>query len=188
MNFENLIHIIQRATSTFETSAAKAVNRHLTCRNWLIGHYIYEYEQHGEDRATYGSRLVDTLAEKIYQPGLGNRNLKLFRQFYLAYPELATPVLEYIRLKIEIVQTVPAQLQINHLQPFEIVQTLFAQSLERTDKILVPPDKLFNNLSFSHFTELLGIDHPLEKCFYEIECIKGIWSTRELRRQINSLF
>lgn len=34
-----------------------------------------------------------------------------------------------------------------------------------------------------------GISQPLlERTFYEIECIKGVWSTRELKRQIDSGF
>ena len=64
MNFEDLKLFIQKANSTFKHSAVKAVNCHVTCRNWLIGHYIYEYEQNGEDRATYGSRLVEHFLKK----------------------------------------------------------------------------------------------------------------------------
>jgi len=56
------------------------------------------------------------------------------------------------------------------------------------DKIFVEPIKLLTNLSFSHFSELIKIDDKVKRTFYEIECIKGTWSVRELRRQINSLF
>ena len=51
----------------------------------------------------------------------------------------------------------------------------------------VEPAKLFNNLSFSHFVELIYIDNPLKRIFYEIETIKGCWSVKELSRQIESL-
>lgn len=64
----------------------------------MIGFYIVEFEQNGEDRAKYGIRLVDTLAEKLNNKGLGNRNLKLFRQFYLAYPELKTVIVQFLNL------------------------------------------------------------------------------------------
>ena len=50
------------------------------------------------------------------------------------------------------------------------------------------PDVLINKLSFSHLVELLEIAEPLKRTFYEIECIKGTWSVRELRRQVNSLY
>ncbi len=32
----------------------------------------------------------------------------------------------------------------------------------------------------------MRIDDPLERFFYEFECIKGVWSVRELKRQIAS--
>lgn len=51
----------------------------------------------------------------------------------------------------------------------------------------VETNKLFNNLSFSHFVELIYIDNPLKRVFYEIETIKGCWSVKELHRQIESL-
>ena len=52
--------------------------------------------------------------------------------------------------------------------------------------IIVPADNLFNRLSYTHFVQLLPIENPLERAFYEIECMKGVWSTRELKRQIES--
>jgi len=34
----------------------------------------------------------------------------------------------------------------------------------------------------------MKIDAPLQRAFYEIECIRGNWSVRELRRQIGNLY
>jgi len=34
----------------------------------------------------------------------------------------------------------------------------------------------------------MNIENPLKRAFYEVECINGVWSTRELQRQINSLY
>jgi hypothetical protein len=45
-----------------QAGAARAVNRHLTLRNWFIGAYIVEFEQNGEDRASYGQELLPRLA------------------------------------------------------------------------------------------------------------------------------
>ena len=33
-----------------------------TMRNWLIGYYIVEFEQHGKDRAEYGLQLLSALS------------------------------------------------------------------------------------------------------------------------------
>jgi predicted nuclease of restriction endonuclease-like (RecB) superfamily len=34
----------------------------------------------------------------------------------------------------------------------------------------------------------MAIDDPLKRAFYEVECIQGSWSVRELKRQIGSLY
>lgn len=67
----------------------------MTLRNWLIGSHIVEYEQHGEDRATYGKKVLETLAGGHKHKGLaamGQTNLKLFSQFYLVYPLISQTV------------------------------------------------------------------------------------------------
>ena len=43
-------------------------------------------------------------------------------------------------------------------------------------------------MSFTHIAELLAIDDPLKRAFYETECIRGNWAVRELKRQIASLY
>ena len=58
MNFEQLATIITDTHQQLQQSAVKAVNQRLTVRNWLIGFYIVEFEQNGEDRATYGEQLL----------------------------------------------------------------------------------------------------------------------------------
>src|SRR5882672_10108015 len=88
MNFEILVNIIEKTHSTFQQSALKSVNKHLTIRNWLVGFYIVEFEQKGEDRAKYGERLLEELSISVNVKGLGARNLKLFRQFYFVYPQI----------------------------------------------------------------------------------------------------
>jgi hypothetical protein len=51
----------------------------------------------------------------------------------------------------------------------------------------VPPGKLLTRLFFTYFTQLIKLDDPLKRTFYEIECIKRTWSIRELKRQIAKL-
>ena len=46
---------------------------------------------------------------------------------------------------------------------------------------------LSDQLTWSHYIELLMIDDDLERSFYEKQCIKERWSVRELKRQKNSL-
>lgn len=177
-DFKSLVSSIQETNVTLQQSASKAINRYLTIRNWLIGFHIVEFEQNGEDRAKYGQRLVDDLAEVLNIPGLGARNLKVFRQFYLAYPQ--------------IVQTLSAQLNGSKLaaigrlpgSPGEIGSV----SCEESSPQSVDPELLLSKLSFSHLILLLPIHEPGKRAFYEKQCIKSNWSVSELKRQINTLY
>ena len=46
---------------------------------------------------------------------------------------------------------------------------------------------LSDQLTWSHYIELLMIENPLERSFYEKECLKNNWGVRELKRQKKSL-
>jgi hypothetical protein len=146
-----------------------AVNRFLTVRNWLIGFYIVEFEQNGEDRAKYGVRLIRNLAKAVNRPGLSFSNLKTFKQFYITYRRLGFKAFETLNT-LQIGQT-SGQLQLTENQLFEIEQ-MSARSYE-TD-----PDLLLNRLSFSHITLIMQFDDPVTRAFYEIESIKGGWGVK----------
>jgi predicted nuclease of restriction endonuclease-like (RecB) superfamily len=167
-NLNALLSQISQLDSQLTAQAAKSIDRLLTIRNWLIGGYLFEYEQNGSDRAVYGSKLELTIAESLNRKGLSERNLKLFKQFYLAYPQT--------------MQTVSAQFKI----PEKIMQTTSALSATYfgSDEDV---SKLIDNLSFSHLTELMKITDKDKRQFYELQAVKGTWSVRDLRRQINSL-
>ena len=176
MNFNALITSINATDQTLQVEAVKAINKALTARNWLIGFYIVEFEQHGEDRAQYGEKLLKKLSEQLNSKGLSYRNLKLFRQFYQEYPQLGDTIKAYLLAQLNTVQL-----------GNQIGQTLSAQ-LQSTLPTKMPLDMVFNQLSFGHLTEMLPIKDPLKRTFYEMECIKGVWTIRELRRQIHALY
>ncbi|MBD5524156.1 MAG: DUF1016 domain-containing protein [Lachnospiraceae bacterium] len=46
---------------------------------------------------------------------------------------------------------------------------------------------LSDQLSFSHYIELLKLDDELERSFYEKECETEHWGVRELKRQMKSM-
>jgi predicted nuclease of restriction endonuclease-like (RecB) superfamily len=185
LNFGTLVETIRQVHEHLAAQASKAVNISVTLRNWLTGCYIREYEQNGSDRARYGEALLGTLSERLTQAGIEGmaaRSLRLYRQFYVTYPQIW--------------QTMSAK-SASRLLSEEIWQSLSAKSsVEPSGEIVgtapakleVPADHLVKSLSFSHFAELIGIDDPLRRTFYEIECIRGNWSIRELKRQIASLY
>jgi len=95
LTFEQLISSIRQVHDQLAAQAGRAVNISLTLRNWAIGHYIHEYEQNGSDRAQYGERLLDRLAEQLQKSGLKrveSRELRRYRQFYQLYPQIRESV------------------------------------------------------------------------------------------------
>lgn len=88
-SFGDLTSIIQSTHDAALSSAVKAINRLQTMRNWLIGYYIVEYEQHGKDRAEYGAKLLKKLEERVNRKGINITLLKNSRSFYLHYPQMA---------------------------------------------------------------------------------------------------
>jgi len=191
MNFEPLVNTLQTTHNQLQQSAIRSVNRHLTIRNWLIGFYIVEFEQNGSDRATYGDKLLKELAKEIKIKGFSETNLILSRQFYKVYPQIGQSLTEQLQQLgfNSITQLSTEQFQNIDNQPFEIVQTMSAQSKNvLSSDLQVPPNKLIERLSFTHLALLFPIEDPLKRLFYEIECIKGSWSVSELKRQINSLY
>lgn len=205
MNFKALLKHIQSVHSKLQAQAVNAVNQALTIRNWLIGYYIVEYEQNGEDRAKYGDRLIDDLASGLsHIKGIDRRSLFRFRQFYLMYPQIGQTLSDQSWLTF----FVPPEINRNTLAKVGTVSPLFKNKQIRGARLpnlpdsakvgtaspllktasQVPPGKLLTKLSYSHLELLLNIDDPLKRTFYELECIKGTWSVRELKRQISSLY
>lgn len=189
MDFKLLTSQIRITDDFFKEKISRTIDFHLTIRNWLIGFHIVEYEQNGDDRAAYGKALLQNIATEINTAGLSQRNLNLSRQFYHAYPQIGQTVSAFLKDN-QILQTLSAKSTSQHIgqtpsaQLQKISQTVSEQS---TNQALLPADKLLSNLSFSHFVELMKIDPPLKRTFYEVEAIKGVWSVRELKRQINRL-
>jgi len=173
MDFAALVRAIADAHERMSAQAVKAVNVSLTFRNWLIGRYIREYELGGSDRAAYGDRLFDALAERLNAnavSGCDRRQLYRYRDFYRVYPEI-----------VEAVSPQSTRSLTARDGSTEKVGTLSPQSgLSATE--------IVSRLSYSHFEELTALDDPSKRAFYEIECVRGNWSVRELKRQIASLY
>lgn len=88
MKLPDLSSAICQTHIALQSSALKAINRNLTLPNWLIGFYIIEFEQRGEDRAQYGTNLLKTLEKQVNTRGLTETLFKLSRQFYIIYPQI----------------------------------------------------------------------------------------------------
>jgi len=173
MNFEALVKQISTIQNTLQAQAAHAVNLALTSRNWLMGCYIVEFEQNGEDRSAYGEQLLKKLEQRLKTKGLNERRFREFRRLYLVYPQLKEQILHYIMSGNEIRHTPCAELQSTDNQ---------------SNKWSIPAERLFNSLPYSHLKFISKIENPVKRAFYEMEAMRGGWSARELERQIASLY
>lgn len=185
MNFESLVNHISSIQDTLQAQAAHSVNLALTSRNWLMGCYIVEFEQNGEDRAAYGEQLLKKLEKRLNTKGLNERRFREFRRLYLVYPQLKEEVLGYVRSGSGIRQMPTAEF----FAPIRHTSSAELQLPEKQrNELTLPSEKLFNRLPYSHLKSISQIDNPTKRAFYELEVIRGCWSFRELERQISSLY
>lgn len=173
---ESIVEVHQRA----QAGAAGAVNRFLLMRNWLIGAYVIEFEQHGEDRARYGARLLTRIARDLKRRGVSGCSAEMIgrmRLFYRTCPQLRSQIPSSVMTKSSAVP-VPTS-------STEIPSSAMMKTRSQQPKPL-PVTKILQ-LSWTHWIELLHLENPWKRAFFENECLKGRWSVRQLKRQIGSL-
>ena len=180
MNYANLLTAISDAHQQAQAGAAGAVNRHLILRNWLIGAYLVEFEQNGEDRAKYGAGLLKRVSADLRQsgiPGTSPDMLERMRNLYLFYPQLAG------RNSAPLVRKLP---EARRVQAASGNSAPLARNSGPPMPRPLSAAKLLE-LSWTHLADLVRLDDPWKRAFYENECLKGNWSKRQLQRQIGSL-
>lgn len=185
-NFENLSETLLNLNKVFEEDTAKAINRNITARNWLIGYYIVNYEQNGNDRAEYGKQIIKKLSEKLNKKSLSYRNLQLYKKFYLEFKCLQNPIKTYVLEEFKSEQNLISYNDFKLENKNEIKDCAINDCTIQNNDISIPADILFKNLSFTHFSLLFALENPLARTFYELETIKGVWTVRELKRQIDT--
>ena len=175
-SFDHLSELVLQLHDSAYSATVKAINRFATIRNYVIGFYIVEYEQHGNDRAKYGDRLLKRLAESVNKRGINETILKNCRRFYLAYPQ--------IKVYLTAISPTASKKSLGKSPTASDKSSQISPTL--SDNFITPAAELVSKLSFSHIVEILTIDDPLARFFYETECIRCCWSVRELRRQIST--
>ena len=141
--------------------AARSVNATMTASYWLIRRSIVEFEQEGEQRAEYGSGLIERLWVDLtqrYRRGFSRQNIWLMRSFYLSYP------------------------------PDLILQTASGESETTSVRLRLEHVLDIFPLPWSAYVRLLSVKNVNAREFYQAEALRGGWSVRQLDRQINSQF
>ncbi len=170
VDFQQLVGTIHNIHDELTAQASRAVNISLTLRNWLIGCYIAEYELNGADRAAYGEKVLSELADRLTDiSNCNRRQLYRYLRFYRLYPQ--------------IVGTLPPQFQ--RLLPVSVYPGKVGTASPKSEAQGLP---LLERLSYSHIEQLVDIEDDTKRVFYQVECLRGNWSVRELKRQIGSLY
>ena len=184
-SFDELTKIIRDTHDAAQTTAVKAINRMQTMRNWLYGYYIIEFEQHGKDRAEYGTQLLKRLEERVNRKGLTETLFKNSRKFYRLYPQMVENLIGVISPTVS-----DKLLESKDASGLCDTQMTENEHIEKSptvsDGFRTTGQMIISRLSFSHIVEIMTVDDPLARYFYEQECIKCTWSVRELRRQIST--
>jgi predicted nuclease of restriction endonuclease-like (RecB) superfamily len=89
-SYQQLIDRIGECLAQGQQRAFEQVNTLLVETYWQIGQYIVEFEQKGNERAEYGSKLLTQLSRDLktaYGKGFSRRNVLDMRRFYVSYPK-----------------------------------------------------------------------------------------------------
>ena len=162
MNYDSLVKAVSHAHEQTQLQATQAVNLALTLRNWLVGYYIFEYQQNGQDRAKYGEKLLENLSKDLQKQsgkGFARRNLFMFREFYLAYPIVQSLIAQFDFAKSPISQSLIAKFNLN----LQLPSSVEIKAFDWQDEDYFA--KLFKKLSWTHFIELMRRNGKSSFCF-----------------------
>ena len=144
--YNNLLGRISGILAEARRKVVTQINRTQVLAYWEIGKEIVEFEQKSEIRAEYGQELIVKLSEDMMErfgKGFSKSNLFLMRQFYLSCPEKFQTLSGKSK-------TLPRKSAIQ--------QTVCAE--------------LWPMLSWSCYCELLKVEEPLARSFYEQEAVQ----------------
>lgn len=87
----SFINDVKKIVEQGRSIAYSGVNAVMIETYWQIGRRIVEQEQNGNERAEYGTQLIELLSTELtrtYGKGFSTRNLWLFKQFYLTFSDI----------------------------------------------------------------------------------------------------
>lgn len=173
----DIVALLESARRT----AARTINALMTATYWEIGRRIVEFEQGGQDRATYGEALIQRLSADLtirFGRGFSARNIEQMRRFYQCWP--AEQIRQRLSGKFETGQN--SQTASAELPSLQKAQTPSALSAELPVLAQAFP------LPWSAYVRLLSVKNEQARRFYETEALRGGWSVSQIDRQIGSQF
>ncbi len=155
---ERVLHIMETARAR----VVRQVNSEMVLAYWLIGREIVHALQGGEQRADYGSALLESVSRALtaqYGRGFSVTNLKYFRLFYQTYASRQPEISHEPRDQFA-------------TQPQEAPWDESGLALEHENSRM----GFSPQLSWTHYRTLCRVESLPERLFYEIEAERGGWS------------
>lgn len=175
----NLLPAIRSLIESSRYRVAATANLELVSLYWNIGRVITEDIQKHVKRAGYGTELIGGLAENLtrqYGRGFSATTLRDTRRFFESFTIHQT-------LSGELAGTRQLKAQSGlSTQPNEIHQTLSGECAERIEVDFTK----HHHIGWSHYVQLMGESDFQRRKFYFKQAANLRWSTRELRRQVQS--
>lgn len=179
--FSDFVGGIEVLLEAARRTSARSVNAVMTATYWEIGRRIVEFEQGGEKRARYGKKLLKNLSAKLterFGRGFSQDNLERFRLFYLRFSQdLISETVSRKLPEIFLTQTEEE----NSATPL--------RNSEKSGHIIDIAGLVEAfPLPWSHYVQLIRLHSDEAIRFYHTEALRGGWSVRQLKRQIDTQF
>ncbi len=156
------------------TKSYRAVNFAMVEAYWHIGRLVVEEEQSGLAKAEYGGRLIELLSTNLstdFGKGFDQSNIRRMRQFFLLFS-----IRGALRHELESEKNQMFSEGFNQNQKSGAVRHETVPKIIRTE------------LSWTHYRYLIRVSNEKARNWYMNEAADCGWSTRQLERQINSLY
>ena len=197
IGYGDLVGAIGELLEAARRTTTRSVNAIMTATYWEIGRRIVEFEQRGAESAQYGSELLKRLSGELstrFGRGFSRHNLARFRDFYLTFPP------EKIRATLSLKSpeeagggkratasressNVPLQLSgAEKSATLSRISGAVGEAIDVASRVEAFP------LPWSHYVLLIRLRSDEAVRFYHAEALRGGWSVRQLKRQIDSQF
>ncbi|MDE5908914.1 MAG: PDDEXK nuclease domain-containing protein [Lachnospiraceae bacterium] len=142
MEFASLFQKSKKLIDNARSNMGQMANAITVITSFLLGRYIVEQEQQGQERAKYGSKIIDSLSAyltKEYGRGFSRSNVAGMRQFYMTYKDRENEIIQsqigQLGQEIGIVQSGIGQLDIAYSKlPFKLSWTHYQILMRIEDK------------------------------------------------------
>jgi len=197
IGYGHLVSGIGELLEAARRTTTRSVNAIMTATYWEIGRRIVEFEQEGAERAQYGSGLLKRLSGELtahFGRGFSRHNLARFRDFYLAFPP------EKIRATVSLKSPEEAggekRATASQKSSDGTLQSPTAKKSTTLSRIsddrggAIELERMIEAfpLPWSHYVLLIRLRSDEAVRFYHAEALRGGWSVRQLKRQIDSQF